>query len=577
MIKRFSSFILAAPLAMTLLAGCDSGKPMDEAITNTTKTADTTAATDTKTVNDTTASAETTAPPIVDDGLIKDSYTGVFTKEGNWQWSSLTSPMKIYPETLWVTGASGAWAKYEPKITAVGKVRISAHILGWDENQDKNVEITVSTSSGMTKINVNTAEYKKGQSDWLELGTFDFDGSGTEFVQITRVSDSKNTRASTIRFEILNSAGDGTVWQYIYLGPSRDSLYTDGLVELDRFTDLDDCAAAYDIEYLGAIGIISEEGEFRPEEAAASEDFAAWLSAASGQAISASGILTAESAAKLLHDAAIASGKNFEWLGDYTDASDFVVESGITKKMPAGTLTRAQAASLIKGYCHAIRTAGVPADSWTLTFHDEFEGDKLDMTTWVSDSSSPGHILSSRWPSNLEVKDGVLRLLTKKEKIKGYEDKDWTTGNVWVNKNVFSQKGGWWEASIRINAAGGLNNAFWMINAGKEIDIVEAHYMNVINTNLHINENGQNKQYSNRWTSDFDLSADFHNYALHWTDTELIYYFDGEEIARKVNYGSDTEMWPYFSTAVLNWAGKINDEADGKAMEVEWVRIYQEK
>ena len=152
--------------------------------------------------------------------------------------------------------------------------------------------------------------------------------------------------------------------------------------------------------------------------------------------------------------------------------------------MPAGTLTRAQAASLIKGYYHAIQSAGVPAESWTLTFHDEFEGDKLDMTTWVSDSSSPGHILSSRWPSNLEVKDGVLRLLTKKEKIKGYEDKDWTTGNVWVNKNVFSQKGGWWEVSIKINAAGGLNNAFWMINAGKEIDIVEAHYMNVINTNL---------------------------------------------------------------------------------------------
>ena len=177
----------------------------------------------------------------------------------------------------------------------------------------------------------------------------------------------------------------------------------------------------------------------------------------------------------------------------------------------------------------------------------------------------------------MEVKDGVLRLLTKKEKIKGYETKDWTTGNIWVKSSVFRQKGGWWEASIKINAASGLNNAFWMINGGKEIDIVEAHYRNVVNTNLHVTENGKKTQYSKAYHAKFDLSADFHTYALHWTEKELIYYFDGEEIVRKTNYGADSEMWPYLSTAVLNWAGKITDEADGQAMEVDWVRIYQEK
>ncbi|MBO5218522.1 MAG: glycoside hydrolase family 16 protein, partial [Clostridia bacterium] len=305
--------------------------------------------------------------------------------------------------------------------------------------------------------------------------------------------------------------------------------------------------------------------------------FAAWLTAASGQTITASGTLTADAAAKLLHDAAMASGRNFEWLGEYTDAADFVVKSGMAKAMPSGTLTRADAAALVKGYYHVIPTAGVPAEGWTLTFQDEFEGTSLDWNTWISDRSAPGHILSTRWPSNVEVRDGLLRLLTKKEKIAGYETKDWTTGNVWVNPSVFRQKGGWWEASMKINAAGGLNNAFWMINAGKEIDIVEAHYTNAANTNLHVTENGQKKQYSDRYVSRFDLSADFHTYALHWTEKELVFYLDGEEIARKVNYGADTEMWPYFSTAVLNWAGKITDAADGQAMEVEWVRIYQEK
>jgi len=214
------------------------------------------------------------------------------------------------------------------------------------------------------------------------------------------------------------------------------------------------------------------------------------------------------------------------------------------------------------------------ASKWKLSFHDEFSGG-YNYDLWLCERGVPGHILSSRWLENGEVKDGKLRLLTKKEKVAAAPDRDWTTGSVYTNPKMFKQKYGYWEASIKINAAAGLNNAFWMIatNHSFEIDIVEGHYPNTVNTNLHAG----GIQYSEKFISDYNLSADFHTYGLEWNENELIFYFDGKEISRKANVGAHSEVVPRFSTAVLNWAGKITDKADGCAMEVDWIRIYKQK
>ena len=75
----------------------------------------------------------------------------------------------------------------------------------------------------------------------------------------------------------------------------------------------------------------------------------------------------------------------------------------------------------------------------------------------------------------------------------------------------------------------------------------------------------------------WDLSQDFHVYAVAWSETELVYYFDGKQIAWKRNIAANDPLYPIFSTAVLNWAGKITDAADGCAMEVEWVRVFRKR
>ena len=517
--------------------------------------------------------------------LIPDKYVGEFTAEGNWEWTltGLRSPMELYPDTLWASGKSGAYALYEPQITAVGKVRISAYIIGFDNWQDTNAEYEIRYSGGVDKIYVDLSEYKTGESRWLVLGTFEFDGSGTEYVKLNRISNENNTRASTVRFEILNSAGeeDNDAWQYLYVGPDRGNKRSSGMARLDKFEDTENCVYGYTAEMMAHLGFIeTDNSKFYPNQYVTSNDFSCWFSNAAGKEVNLqSDYVSFYDACKVAMDSALKSGKNLEWLKyngedpiEFVRSAEMLSESGLNLKNDE-IFTKAQAAEFIKGYYHTFVASGVDKETWKLAFEDEFDGNQIDKSVWDIENAVSGHILSSRWENNVEVKDGKLYLITKKEKFDKCPNLDWTTASVSVKPDVFCQCGGYWEASIKINASGGLNNAFWMAGSGNEIDIVEAHYKNAVHTNYHYDKT----QYSENYNAPFDLSRDFHIYALDWREDELIYYFDGKEISRKRNLAAHMPLYPFFSTAVLNWAGKIDDSADGCEMEVEWVRIYKHK
>lgn len=70
------------------------------------------------------------------------------------------------------------------------------------------------------------------------------------------------------------------------------------------------------------------------------------------------------------------------------------------------------------------------ANEWQLVWSDEFDysNDYLERI-WESQNGPSGHILCSRWRENVEVKNGMLRLINKKESRGGQE---WTSGNIWT-------------------------------------------------------------------------------------------------------------------------------------------------
>jgi beta-glucanase (GH16 family) len=75
----------------------------------------------------------------------------------------------------------------------------------------------------------------------------------------------------------------------------------------------------------------------------------------------------------------------------------------------------------------------------------------------------------------------------------------------------------------------------------------------------------------------YDLSREFHVYALEWNEQELIYYFDGQEIRRQPHDICHGPAAVWLSLAILRWAGSITDAIDGTSMDVDYVRIWQRK
>lgn len=515
---------------------------------------------------------------------IPDKYVGKVTLKGNWGWSrpTLTSPMQLYPETLYSSSKLPASVLYEPQISSVGMVRISAFLVGYDEKQDTNEEYEICTSKGIKKINVDLSKYKDGESNWLILGTFFFDGSGKEYVKLNRISSENNTRASTVRFEILNDAQDkkGDVWQYLYMGPAKKPVIYGDIVPLNHFSDLQNCLNKDMIESLYVLGILdSEDALFYPDNKITVSDFIKWLNKLFSAKFSSDCTLplSLDTALGLIETNVKSSNINLEWVDKSKNTFDFFENAHFFDRAPfirtlTDNLSREQGAVLIYLAYHTFIASRVNNDVWELTFADDFDGDTLN-DNWECENKAPAHIQSSRWAKNVTVSNSVMSLNTIKEKLDDYPNLDWTTASVWVKPEKFKQCGGFWQASIKINNSKGINNAFWMIGGGNEIDVVEAHYKNNVHTNYHF----EGIQYSENYSSEFDLSKDFHIYALEWTNDEFIYFFDGKEIARKRNIDAKVPLYPIFSTAVINWAGKIEDCANGSSMDVEWVRIYKKR
>lgn len=194
---------------------------------------------------------------------------------------------------------------------------------------------------------------------------------------------------------------------------------------------------------------------------------------------------------------------------------------------------------------------------WELSWTDDFDyagRDQL-LQNWNSAKEPTSHTLCSRWPENVEVSDGTLRLINRKESRGG---QDWTSGSIWT-KRYF--KYGYFECRYRYAAATGTNNSFWLSvltgepDEGKrfELDINEGHYPSEINVNIH------------NWT---DSTVD---------EKQFVFYLDGKEIRRSPNEFAFSPASLLLSEAILPWAGEVTDAIDGTFLEVDFVRVYKRR
>lgn len=216
--------------------------------------------------------------------------------------------------------------------------------------------------------------------------------------------------------------------------------------------------------------------------------------------------------------------------------------------------------------------------AWDLVFADEFDGD-VD-SRWHFQNGPSGHILSSRWRENIEVKDGTARLVNRRQQRGGQE---WTSASMWT-KQKFTL--GYFECRYRYADAPGVNNSFWIFRPISrparqdqfELDINEGHHPNVINTNIHwVDDELTRRTKANRFVMEKRLSQDFHTFGFEWNDKELVWYFEGKELRREPNSFAHAEASVYLSAAIMDWAGSVTDAIDGSSMDVDHVRVWQRR
>jgi len=73
------------------------------------------------------------------------------------------------------------------------------------------------------------------------------------------------------------------------------------------------------------------------------------------------------------------------------------------------------------------------------------------------------------------------------------------------------------------------------------------------------------------------FAREFHTFGLDWTEKELVFYLDGKELRRERNAFCHSPAPVWLSLAVIAWAGRVTDAADGAAMEVDHVRVYRRR
>lgn len=183
---------------------------------------------------------------------------------------------------------------------------------------------------------------------------------------------------------------------------------------------------------------------------------------------------------------------------------------------------------------------------YKLNWHDEFDGNSLNMNYWSYQEGDGSQYGIPGWGNseqqyysqdNVSVNNGALKI-TARRKNKG--GKAYTSARIrTANKVAFTY--GRIEAKIKLPPYQGLWPAFWMLpdtttygnwpNSG-EIDIMEAkgRLPNETSAAIHFADNNNQHKY-NTGTCDLNQTLsnnmkDWHTYAVEWESDSLFFYVD---------------------------------------------------
>ena len=224
---------------------------------------------------------------------------------------------------------------------------------------------------------------------------------------------------------------------------------------------------------------------------------------------------------------------------------------------------------------------------------DEFELG-FDSDKWIRTPPGgwPGRV-SVFHEDNVQVYDGMLHIICKKETHPDYPDSEYTAALCRAKQNV---NYGYFEIKAKPMASA-ASSAFWFSNNNNEehwrteIDVFEiggSSEMNEqpykYNMNAHKFKlpeeypNSNHVRYPGYWISPTLLRADFRVYGLEWNKDEITWYVDGHPVYKLENYFWHQPLQMDFDTEIfVNWFGIPNDEELPGDFQVEYVRTWKKQ
>jgi hypothetical protein len=219
-----------------------------------------------------------------------------------------------------------------------------------------------------------------------------------------------------------------------------------------------------------------------------------------------------------------------------------------------------------------------------LIFSDEFEGEKLDTTKWLTNYYWGDKLLKDRYSvesdlqaytekENFEVRNSLLKIITKSQKVngkvwsasRGFETKEFSYTSGLINTGTsFRHKYGTFSAKIKLGNPS-ARNAFWMLSdkITPHIDICRTSKGKVFFDHVPAPGKFSKTSVGSKYANDFYI------YTLEWTPDKLVWKINGEEIHRQTSDIPGEPMYILFSGGVEN---PINGFT---TMDIDWVRVYR--
>ena len=276
----------------------------------------------------------------------------------------------------------------------------------------------------------------------------------------------------------------------------------------------------------------------------------------------------------------------------------------------------------------SVSTPQTDPDQWELTFEDNFDQPKLDESKWfpgyrlgrVEYYSKIGfpHEHTRGWEPNPPlahylIQDGILKLRVDKDLPKRTAPTTPTvsclTSAIYrYNEQTkqfddqvrFAQKYGWWEMRCKMpTCKSGAYTAFWLHTVGAqnqeyspegvrngnprpfgspalEIDIFEWLGCNPKQNlfNIHFTPNGHFA-----YTMDFDITAEFHTWAINWEEGQIVWYLDGKPVYEYKGATPGGQMYLLMAMFQIGgWVGPVaKDMPYPLDFQIDYVKVWKKK